>query len=277
MYGKSAHQAENKRLERLRRQGAKLATKWKSVEAEISAIEWRKQARRREQAITREVASSRIYRDGTPRDTPRHREVARRYTWHTYKRGKTLPSRIGPDRTGSSKLMTRVRLRELERLFSSRYGKFLPDSDDGRNALEIAAHHIAHMGPDAERHIRDWARVWAPWMPAKRLAQLTRSVLLRPAKFKADTVGSRLQVTPEEREALKLTTIGAVGQSPEIRRAFRKARRRDAERRRRRRRGAKPREEYEVTSLTRTKPWEVLGMSRRTWYRRGRPSEANGG
>ena len=28
------------------------------------------------------------------------------------------------------------------------------------------------------------------------------------------------------------------------------------------------REEYETNSLTRTKPWERMGISRRTWYRR---------
>ena len=34
---------------------------------------------------------------------------------------------------------------------------------------------------------------------------------------------------------------------------------------------AQPREQYEAESLSRTKPWEKLGMSRRTWYRRGKP------
>jgi hypothetical protein len=267
---KSPYQAENKRLERLRRQRTKLATKWKSVDAQISGIESRKQARRREQAATRAVASSRLYRDGTPRNMPGHAEVARRYSWYTSTTRKTLPSRIGPGRTGSSKLMTRIRLRELERLFSSRHGKFLQNSNDGRNALEIAAHHIVHLGPDAERHIRDWARVWAPWMSTKRVASLISRVMSRPARFKADTLAWRLQVTPKERDTLALTTIGAVGQTPQIRRTLRRVRRRRADRLRRRRRGAKPREEYEATSLTRTKPWEALRMSRRTWYRRGR-------
>lgn len=34
---------------------------------------------------------------------------------------------------------------------------------------------------------------------------------------------------------------------------------------------AQPREEYEANSLSKTEPWKQLGMSRRTWYRKGKP------
>ncbi len=34
---------------------------------------------------------------------------------------------------------------------------------------------------------------------------------------------------------------------------------------------AVPRAEYEANALTNTKPWEALGMSRATWYRKGKP------
>jgi predicted ArsR family transcriptional regulator len=46
-----------------------------------------------------------------------------------------------------------------------------------------------------------------------------------------------------------------------------------------RRHVAQPRAEYEAQSLSRAKPWEALGMSRATWYRRGKPApplEASG-
>jgi transcriptional regulator with XRE-family HTH domain len=33
------------------------------------------------------------------------------------------------------------------------------------------------------------------------------------------------------------------------------------------------RTEYEANSLTRSKPWLTLGMSRATWYRHGKPTE----
>lgn len=34
---------------------------------------------------------------------------------------------------------------------------------------------------------------------------------------------------------------------------------------------ALPRAEYLANSLSRSKPWEALGISRATWYRRGKP------
>lgn len=38
-----------------------------------------------------------------------------------------------------------------------------------------------------------------------------------------------------------------------------------------RRKMAIPREQYLAESLSRTRPWEKLGISRATWYRRGKP------
>jgi hypothetical protein len=35
---------------------------------------------------------------------------------------------------------------------------------------------------------------------------------------------------------------------------------------------AQPRAEYEATALIHSKPWEALGMSRATWYRKGKPN-----
>ena len=34
---------------------------------------------------------------------------------------------------------------------------------------------------------------------------------------------------------------------------------------------SQPREEYLANALSRSKPWEALGMSRATWYRKGKP------
>jgi adenine/guanine phosphoribosyltransferase-like PRPP-binding protein len=35
---------------------------------------------------------------------------------------------------------------------------------------------------------------------------------------------------------------------------------------------AVPRAEYEAKSLASSKPWKALGMSRATWYRKGKPN-----
>lgn len=34
---------------------------------------------------------------------------------------------------------------------------------------------------------------------------------------------------------------------------------------------ALPREQYLANAISRSKPWEALGMSRATWYRKGKP------
>lgn len=34
---------------------------------------------------------------------------------------------------------------------------------------------------------------------------------------------------------------------------------------------AVPRAEYEANGISRSKPWEAFGISRATWYRRGKP------
>lgn len=44
-----------------------------------------------------------------------------------------------------------------------------------------------------------------------------------------------------------------------------------------RRKMAQPRAEYEASSISRAQPWKSLGMSRTTWYRKGKPERLIGG
>ncbi|MGJ0532409.1 MAG: hypothetical protein ACR65W_03900 [Methylocystis sp.] len=91
----------------------------------------------------------------------------------------------------------------------------------------------------------------------------------------------RLGVDYEEREDLCLRSIGAVDSTPEVIRA--QARDKKLERDRaqketmRRAGGAQPREEYERNSASRTRPWEALGISRRTYYRRLKEADGRDG
>jgi len=39
-----------------------------------------------------------------------------------------------------------------------------------------------------------------------------------------------------------------------------------------RRKMAQPRDEFLAHSLTRTQPWQALGMSRSSWYAKGKPA-----
>lgn len=80
----------------------------------------------------------------------------------------------------------------------------------------------------------------------------------------ADRLARWLGLTYEVRERFGITTIGAVDVSKRERARRRKERKRLAQERRRREQGAKPR----ANSLSRTRPWQVEGISRRTWERR---------
>jgi uncharacterized protein (DUF2384 family) len=71
-----------------------------------------------------------------------------------------------------------------------------------------------------------------------------------------------LNVTPAEEEALSVI-VGA-----EVKKARVRVRKTTTERARQRRAGAVERVEYEAGSLSKAKPWEAEGISRRTWYRR---------
>jgi hypothetical protein len=117
------------------------------------------------------AVSNPAFMQRTPRNTPGHREIARRYAWHAYMNGKSLP-RPKKGQIGASKLITLIRLRELERLFSARYGSVLPDNATGHHAILLMAHHIVHAGVNAERHIIAWIAMWAPWMPASEAAAI---------------------------------------------------------------------------------------------------------
>lgn len=82
---------------------------------------------------------------------------------------------------------------------------------------------------------------------------------------KAGPLGKFLGVTYEHRRACGITTFG-----PRMPPPLRKEMDRMGQEKRRRARGARTREEYEANCLSRTRPWEAQGISRRTWERRRR-------
>jgi hypothetical protein len=166
--------------------------------------------------------------------------------------------------------LTSLRIADLRRLFLARYGRSLPDDDAGRADARIMAHHLARRS-NAERRIVSWLELQAPWMKPVEVKALIAEVFSRPYKWRADTLARRLNLTDAERRRLGITTIGAVDVDRAERLAHRRDRARQFKERRRRTQGAMPRAEYEAKSLSRTKPWEALGMSRASWYRAGKP------
>jgi hypothetical protein len=133
------------------------------------------------------------------------------------------------------------------------------------------AHHLARQ-LHPERRIPAWLSLCTPWMSQHEVETLTAKVVAKPIRWRADTLGKRLNLTDADRSRLKITTIGAVDADKAERKARRELRARRRKEECRLSKGAKPRTEYEAQSLTRTKPWEALGISRATWYRLGKPT-----
>ncbi|WP_131860289.1 hypothetical protein [Bosea sp. BK604] len=89
----------------------------------------------------------------------------------------------------------------------------------------------------------------------------------------SDAAGRLLDVTAEERDLLGIRTIDATDEDRHERESRRREERkvRDRERKRRARAGTMtPRAEYLAKSLSATKPWLALGISRRTYERRNK-------
>jgi hypothetical protein len=96
-------------------------------------------------------------------------------------------------------------------------------------------------------------------------AQLSkRPGVVRYAIMRSDKIGELLGVTDEVRAEARAWNLGTYGGSPQERERARKERDRMCKERKRRAAGAKP----QSASLSKTKPWEMEGVSRRTWYRR---------
>jgi hypothetical protein len=168
------------------------------------------------------------------------------------------------------------RVAELRALYLTRYGTELPDDDAGRDDARLMADHVAACPNAMPEHIRTMCRQWCPWMDDDEVDRLTIDVMRSPQRYTADTLAKRLGLTAAERSKLDLRTIGAI----DLPKAERKARSKDLRRqrnkayraRKRIAKGSKTRAEYEANSLTRTKPWEALGMSRTRWYELGKPT-----
>lgn len=94
--------------------------------------------------------------------------------------------------------------------------------------------------------------------------------------FYSDTAGEMLEVCVAEKIECDIRTMTAIDED-EAYAAFKAEAKRKRERERDQRRraskeGYKTRAEYEDNSLSKTKPWKDLGMSKATWYRKGKPS-----
>jgi hypothetical protein len=97
-------------------------------------------------------------------------------------------------------------------------------------------------------------------------SEITEEASLIRKRWSADNLARFLGVTYAQRQALRLTTIGSVNVGKRARKEMRKRRDRLAKEAKRRAAGMRP----QSASLSATKPWRELGMSRATWYRRNK-------
>ncbi|WP_407194388.1 hypothetical protein [Bradyrhizobium sp. STM 3566] len=161
-----------------------------------------------------------------------------------------------------------VRVAEIDRLLVSRYGQHLPNDDAGRDDALVMVHHLAQISGDAPARISRWLAKRAPWMPPDEIEALMTRVFGKPIRWRAPTLGKRMQLTYAERCRLRITTIAAIDISQAEVEARRAESKRLAKEAKRRKAGVKPRATYEAASIGRGEPWIAEGMSRATWYRR---------
>jgi hypothetical protein len=173
------------------------------------------------------------------------------------------------------------RLRELERVIKDRHG-IVPDTDDADIYLFPVAQCfwklIVDKGKNASvdevmKRFGFWCEKWAPHITPDQGAAIICQVLAGGPKLVGDdALGASLRLSYADRQRLRITTIGSYDIDRKSRTKLQRARRRERNRLRaaekRRLAGATPRAEYQARSLSRTKPWEQIGICRRTYERR---------
>jgi hypothetical protein len=108
----------------------------------------------------------------------------------------------------SSSGLCAIRVREIERLFRHRYGRFLPDDDAGRDDLAVLLEHVLRF-KDGREVAPSFVRRWAPWMSDNEAAAAIELAATTFRIGRADEVAERLGLTFDERMALGITTVGA--------------------------------------------------------------------
>jgi hypothetical protein len=169
-----------------------------------------------------------------------------------------------------------VRIAEVKRVLRDYYG-VLDHDKDGRALFAILLHSIASIGNPANKldRCQEVRPEFAPWLSDDEFERMASEAIRSPRRWRADKLAQRLGVTNADRIRLKLCTIGATDRNKEERAYDRQERRPDHRRQRQRERrraaGMKPRSQ----SLSQTKPWQALGICRRTWERRQARAVAN--
>lgn len=175
------------------------------------------------------------------------------------------------------------RLREIEALIELRHGGQVPETDDP-SYIEAAAYAmnarikvLASRGISREldTSIHGWCSMFAPWA-LPRAGEIIRPIINRLEGRVHDldrqTVSRLLCVKLSEYNVLRFSSLAPVDLPWEMFQKLTKGikRRKDRERQTAKRRdaGVMDRQQWLAKSLSKTRPWEAEGVSRRTWERR---------
>ncbi|QOZ33706.1 hypothetical protein XH92_20270 [Bradyrhizobium sp. CCBAU 53421] len=196
--------------------------------------------------------------------------VAAAHAWISKRYEDVLEPRIQPSRA-----IGVIRLREFEAYLFHRYGRALPDDDAGRHDLTILLNCIALVGEVGSTfyRARASANIWAPRTDRRELAELIAFIMKRPRRYSAKKLGELTGLTEEEHTLLGITSFWPHTWNEADVRDGQKQRRKDNDRERktteRRRNGVVDRTEWLAgNSKSRAEPWNALGMSRATYYRK---------
>ena len=170
-----------------------------------------------------------------------------------------------------AEIVRRLRLGDLRKLFRHRYGPTLPDDDAGREDLMELLRPISLDPWRPDRKMANVIETAAPWIGPEEAGRLIDWVNRLPAPERmsnAQELGWRLNLSNADRERLRLWSIKPDDMTADQLVEQRKAKKRARDRLRRQSKGVKPRAVYLAGALSRRKPWQREGISRRTWFRR---------
>jgi hypothetical protein len=186
------------------------------------------------------------------------------------------------DEIAHKTLLARGRLSEAKKWFAHKGWKEPPQNvlewgcDQAWTAAEVKGLHPRQALQKQKRSVRNWARSKAPRLTLVELEALVARTVTSNKRWSRDQSAAVLGIGVRDSQEHGFKFLGADDDPNYVNRNKAKAEKAAARARKyRAANGAKPRTVYEANSLSRTKPWEPDGISRRTWERRRKKADAS--
>lgn len=196
----------------------------------------------------------------SPEFEGKHREIAIRYAYQQRESG----WRPKATRKDGWLMRRRRELFEAARWRTRNDLEWMPNVEDWAEAFADVVHFLKGDARDVYLHMSD-AGIPIDFDTAERaIDKISNS----PRPMGGRYCGKLIDLTCEQRRDCGITTMEATDETKEERKAYVAERRRERDRvRKRRERERKPRR----VPLSVSRPWEAMGLSRSSWYRRGKP------